>query len=1103
MNRSTQPRGYAIVFVLVFGIVLAALSGILLYATSRDRDEGRQQENAVRALYAAEAGVAVGTSLVGEALRINPTPDVTSLTATALAQLVVAAPTASFPEYSIKYLLNKDTGASSTLPPSPTPAPSQLTSGPYRGLMASQLPIQVLASSSVGKARATIADAVQVNLIPVFQFALFMDGPIEYFLPEPSAVSGRIHSNSGFFFGTGADGIEFLRPLLTTAGRVHLRATSETSSQTAGRAPGLDTDNAGGVDTQLPCDNAPASAVSCPGGQTWLSYTTTNLPFIRDQEHGTQRLNLPTGVDAAAFTQKVIGVPDTCGINETTGNTVTTAGTGVPLSPDWQVIDIPRAGDTAALKQVKYAHRAGIRVVDGVWTRRNASGSYDPWFSQADPSSTETQCVYYGYNPSTDAAVANTDGVPAIQDQRSWDFQDRRMRRISVVDIHRLRRCLPFLDSVGFNGVMYFGETLEATEDNWGLNPDDDFYALDGGGNCNTDFINLPHYLRGQISTNYGFATPPVVGGLNQLANDNVAVGTTRLDNPYYPSSSFCAPNGAGRVRGLGDGPLRLPQGNNDGVIDRGRNELVETAVLLRNAQRLPTVFDSRERGFTFATNAPLYLQGDINTLVGAFSATGSGYAPGKVPGSVAGDAVTFLSDKFNLLAGNPFAPVGQLATVNGAAWTHLNSDLTVSGNPASPAPCTNLLRELLLRRPAGRGVPNAAAGFPHVYAPVPVARNWQQDLRAAGAQPLFVDANQNGVVDGAETALAAASPQQMNAFVAYAPLESFVDLDMLATMNPGDAGFTSRTTPTQRNSREAVRDWMRCTLNSRHPLADDGSVASITYAGVQSLDAVQMPPGQPQPGTVTDPALGMRAPNAAFNVTHASILGSDGFAPMDATALFVTGGSVLFSRDRSGLTDPNGSNNPTVIDPALTTLAQAGAGDQLAINLSILTGTTWGCPNAPTYPGYGTGANVSNDSYAVSGITGAWTFSSLDEGVYGIFRLQESWVELSTSGGIGNSNYIDFFVNGSVVAMFYSREANGKHVINQGFYYNMFSGCGGGNDNNQRGTRDCRLNPGFEYAWESARRSITYDPANDAPGGLAPGVPLVVSTDRLRWVRR
>jgi hypothetical protein len=468
----------------------------------------------------------------------------------------------------------------------------------------------------------------------------------------------------------------------------------------------------------------------------------------------------------------------------------------------------------------------------------------------------------------------------------------------------------------------------------------------------------------------------------------------------------------------------------------------------------------------------------------------------------VAGDAVTFLSDKFNLLAGNPFAPVGQLAAVDGANWRHLNNDFTLGGTPASPAPCTNLLRELLLRRPAARNVPDAAAGFPHVYAPVPVARSWQQDLRAAGALALFNDVNKNGVFDAGDTTLSPASQQQMNAFVAYAPLESFVDLDMLA-LNPGDANFTSRATPTQRNNREAVRDWMRCTLNSRHDLADDGSVASITYAGVQSPDAVQILGGQPQPGTVTDPSLGMRTPNAAFDVTYANILGSDGFAPMDATALFVTGGNVLFSRDRSGLTDPNGTKNPSVIDPALTSLAQAGAGDQLAINLSILTGTTWGCPNAPTFPGYGGGDNIRNDSYAVSGITGSWTFSSLDEGVYGIFRFQESWVELSNSGGISNNNYIDFFVNGSVVAMFYSREANGKHITNQGFYYNMFGGCGGGNDNNQRGTRGCRLNPGFEYAWESARRSITYDPANDGPGGLAPGAPLVVSTDRLRWVRR
>jgi hypothetical protein len=496
-----------------------------------------------------------------------------------------------------------------------------------------------------------------------------------------------------------------------------------------------------------------------------------------------------------------------------------------------------------------------------------------------------------------------------------------------------------------------------------------------------------------------------------------------------------------------------------------------------------------------------------VNTLVGGFNASRAGYTVGKVPASVAGDAVTFLSDKFNTLAGNPFAPVGQLATVNVAAgneilpgnqtWGAVDTDyvVTAGSQPASPAPCSNLLRELLLRRRTT--VPNAADNFPHVYAPAAVARDWRVDLRAAAPTALFDDDSRNGVLDGAETALTA--DRLMNAFVAYAPLESFVDLDLFLDFNTSNAAFSTRNTPTARNDREAVRDWMRCTLNSRHHLADNNSVAAITYSGTLSPTAVLMPPVQPQRGTVgagNAMVSGMLASGgAAFDVTYRSILGSNGFAPVDTTALFTTGSDVIFTRDRSALIDPNGQGVPSVIDPALANLPQAANGDQLAINLSILTGTTWSCPQDQAYPSYGVN-HIKNDSYTVTGNNANWTYASLDEGIYGIFRFQESWAQLS------NAAYIDFFVNGSVVAMFYSREANGKHILNQGFMPNMFSACGG-QDLQQTRSRDCRLNPGFEYAWESARRSITYDPSNDGPGGLAPGAPLVVDTDRLRWVRR
>ena len=57
-DMNARTRGYALLVVLLFGVVLASMSSLLLYATMRDNSEARQQVSSARAVYAAEGGVA-------------------------------------------------------------------------------------------------------------------------------------------------------------------------------------------------------------------------------------------------------------------------------------------------------------------------------------------------------------------------------------------------------------------------------------------------------------------------------------------------------------------------------------------------------------------------------------------------------------------------------------------------------------------------------------------------------------------------------------------------------------------------------------------------------------------------------------------------------------------------------------------------------------------------------------------------------------------------------------------------------------------------------------------------------------------------------------
>lgn len=1171
--HATHARGYVMIVVLVAAAFLAGIGGALVNSKSRTSSETEQQVNNVRAVHAAEGAVVWGVHELGELLKTNPGPTTTELHA--LPSPTLNHATFGADDFKVDYVdPNNNYSIINPGPPSMPLVP--LSSGTFAGLNAQQLPIQVLATANVKNAKATIADIVRLELIPIFQFGIFYDQPIEFHFPEPSTWTGRMHSNGGIYFNAGADDIE-INGDVTTAGRIHLRGLSGGSSTTS-HAPVVN-----GVSAAIKCDNASSSPLACPGGMSWKAWTEANLPTVRDEAHNTPEVHLPTGTDSSSFTHpdtslaRVRSEPDVCGINDATRAPINSLGVDAPLSADWQLIDRPRGADTPALKEIKYAYRAGIRVIDGVWEKKGMSGAYSAWFAQGD-GSTESSCVYYGYSPngSGGTPLAGGDGVPAIRDIRFWDYQDRRLRRVLAVDVHRLTRCLPDLESMSFNGVLYFGETLDngtgAATDNWGLNPDDNFYA---GSTCNSNFVNLPHYLRGQYSSTVGDQPFPAY-----LRNDNAA-GNPRLDNPYYPSGSHCAPR-PGRPIGLGDGPYRLPQGNNNGIREAGRGELLENGVMLTNAHRLPNIFKGgHDQGFTFATNLPLYLKGDINVKVGTFSSgcdqsnfpSCGGYTDGKVPASVVADAVTFLSDQFNDLNENPFAPVGPLA-VQQALYNHSHEGVLPSGSdevsdeqlsgterhwttlrsaysggptgtavaldtdfepfaddpngrlPASPAPCVNLLREMVLRRridlssmssPEWNDTCNATDCGQTALKDGTFGRDWTEDF--AGTD-LRVDTRNNGSADVLPDDRVRSWFRMNNAFVAYAPLEQLVDLE-LYRKRPGQAGFSTRAIPSEHDAREAVRDWMRCSLNSRHHLSSTGSLNGIRYGtdlGPRQILGREVNTGntrggnvQPQAGGSGDPQFGMKnGDGAEFDVTYRNILGLDGWAPLDregtgeSSAVYHSGGgsrTAFFTRDRSSLRDNNGRKSPDAIADDLSNLSAAAQGDQLAMNLSILAGTTWGCGVGRSFPSYGSNyARPQSMSGVDTSPGGWWVFTGSDEGLYGMFRYQESWYELDRFG-IGDREYIDFFINGSVVSLFHSPESNGRHITNQGFLPNAL-GCGG-QDNNQTQGRNCRLSPGFEYSWESSRRSIKYDPDNNAPDGLPPGVPAVVNHTRLRWIRR
>ena len=186
--KKPHPRGYALVLCMVFSVVIVSLTSSLLLSVGRDNAEGRNQENMVRALYASEAAVANGIETIRLRLLDNPQPDITNMVAPAL-------PNVSYDLYEVTYV----DGNFNTLAAAQTTT-GVIVGGVNNGLFAQQTPIQVMATASVGGAKATVADAVRIDLIPVFQFAFFFDGDFELMQTAPININGRIHSNGNAHF---------------------------------------------------------------------------------------------------------------------------------------------------------------------------------------------------------------------------------------------------------------------------------------------------------------------------------------------------------------------------------------------------------------------------------------------------------------------------------------------------------------------------------------------------------------------------------------------------------------------------------------------------------------------------------------------------------------------------------------------------------------------------------------------------------------------------------------------------------------------------------------------------------------------------------------
>jgi len=165
---------------------------------------------------------------------------------------------------------------------------------PMNGMRGNQIPLQISASGKSGGAKAKIVAAVALYQVPIYQFGVFYDGPLEITPGSNMTVMGRVHTNSGAYFRA-ATILAFQGPI-TAVGNIYQWQKSSTS---------------GVLDYQLTPDTSALFAPSLT--QTLVAMTSasnsqpTPIGGVSNAEYMQSPLILPIGVGTA---HSILGIRD-------------------------------------------------------------------------------------------------------------------------------------------------------------------------------------------------------------------------------------------------------------------------------------------------------------------------------------------------------------------------------------------------------------------------------------------------------------------------------------------------------------------------------------------------------------------------------------------------------------------------------------------------------------------------------------------------------------------------------------------------------------------------------------------------------------------------
>jgi hypothetical protein len=228
MSGKTRQKGFALIGVLLFLVLLSAMAITLSYTVRTEKRIGGSDQEGNLAYYDAEAGMEKMTADLGALYEKTKSPSAPTIIA--LGNDQPNLPGVARYNYVFNVTANPDG--------SPQSHVQTISAGDFAGLSAQIIPINLdVTATRVSGAQAHMTRDVEVAQIPVFQFGVFSDSDLSYFAGPDFDFGGRVHTNGDLYLAEGNGKTLTFHDKITASGEI-IRATLVNGFPTSGNYTG-------------------------------------------------------------------------------------------------------------------------------------------------------------------------------------------------------------------------------------------------------------------------------------------------------------------------------------------------------------------------------------------------------------------------------------------------------------------------------------------------------------------------------------------------------------------------------------------------------------------------------------------------------------------------------------------------------------------------------------------------------------------------------------------------------------------------------------------------------------------------------------------------